>query len=248
MSSCQTQSLPFKKKEEVIERPKEPMLSECLSEKNIPIFHYDKISHSLNPLKILVFATTHGDEPSSTKIAYNWIERLKTIDSRSSWRIVPVLNPDGLKLKTRMNANKVDINRNFPTRDFETHALKYWKEKKKSAPRRFPGLKGGSERETKCAIAHIEDYKPDFVISIHAPYGILDFDGPGGSKPFFKHLAWRRLGHFPGSLGRYLWYDRKIPVLTIELKSATEVPSVEVMHELQDVSGSLAIRSVKSSK
>lgn len=223
-------------------------LPECFSEKKIPILHYDKKSSDPKSLNILVFATVHGDEPSTTIVAYNWINRLKEIDPRSSWRIIPILNPDGKNLKRRTNANAVDLNRNFPTRDFDELALKYWREKKKSAKRRFPGLKGGSEAETRCAVSHIENYRPDFVIAIHAPYGILDFDGPKNLAPSFKHLRFRRLGHFPGSLGRYMWHDRGVPVLTIELKSATKVPDEKVLHELQDMAGLLALKSAKTLK
>lgn len=236
-------SLPLKVEEEK-KRPQN-ILDECFSVNNIPIEHHEFLSTKENPLKILVISSIHGDEPSATIVAWHWIHRLRDLSPRSSWRIVPLLNPDGHRLKTRTNFNKVDVNRNFPTKDFEKEALKYWREKKKSDPRRFPGFTPASEPETKCVLSQLQDFNPDFVIAIHAPYGILDFDGPLELRPpFIKHLSWKRFGHFPGSLGRYLWHDRGIPVLTIELKSATAVPEAKVLSDLQDMAGSLAIETI----
>ena len=145
-----------------------------------------------SPKKILVFATFHGDEPEGSVVASRWIERLENLDSRNSWRIIPVMNPDGALRKTRMNANGVDLNRNFPTNDWNELAHKYWQKKAKSNPRRFPGLNGGSEPETQCAIDHIDDFQPDFLISLHTlrnsrlRWARLDF-------PNFAHLRWFRL-------------------------------------------------------
>lgn len=213
----------------------------CKSNENRSIFHYDKISSKKNPKKILVFATFHGDEPEGPVVASNWIQRLEDLDSRNSWRILPVMNPDGALRKTRMNANGVDLNRNFPTNDWNQLANKYWQQRAKSNPRRFPGPSGGSEPETQCAIEHIQDFHPDFIISLHTPYGILDFDGPRLDFPNFAHLRWFRLGTFPGSLGRYMWKDRQVPVLTVELKANDKILDIpEKMDSLQDLVGEAA--------
>lgn len=195
-------------------------LKECISEKDKPIEHYD-FSARENGLKkrILVIAGIHGDEPQSQQLALEWIKRLGKINTPSNfWRVVTELNPDGRELKSRTNANGVDLNRNFPTKDWDEVALPHWKDQQKSDPRRFPGKSGGSESEVLCAIAHINDFKPDLVISVHTPYGLFDFDGPQRKKIATNLLPWKRLGTFPGSLGRYLWDERKIPVLTIELR------------------------------
>jgi len=148
-----------------------------------------------------------------------WLSRLERIKTPSNyWRIIPLLNPDGAVLKTRTNANGVDVNRNFPTKDWDEMAVSQWHKTQKSHPRRFPGKSAGSEAETKCAMAHIEEFKPDLVVSIHTPYGLFDFDGPTHKKIKTQLLPWKRLGTFPGSLGRYMWDERKIPTLTIELR------------------------------
>jgi hypothetical protein len=195
-------------------------LKECVSGKNKPIEHFD-FSARENGLKkrILVFAGIHGDEPQSQQLAIHWLNRLRKINTPSNfWRVVPELNPDGRDLKTRTNANSVDLNRNFPTKDWDEVALQHWRNQQKNHPRRFPGKSGGSETETNCALAHIDNFKPDLVISIHTPYAVFDFDGPQHRKIATKLLPWKRLGTFPGSLGRYLWDERNIPVLTIELR------------------------------
>jgi hypothetical protein len=195
-------------------------LKECVSGLNRPIEHFD-FSARENGLKkrILVIAGIHGDEPQARQLAIQWLNRLQKINTPSNfWRVIPELNPDGSELKTRTNANSVDLNRNFPTKDWDEVALEHWKNQQKSNPRRFPGKSGGSETETQCAIAHIDNFKPDLVISIHTPYGVFDFDGPHHKKIATKLLPWKRLGTFPGSLGRYLWDERNIPVLTIELR------------------------------
>lgn len=193
-------------------------LDGCVSKDGVDIKHFDRPGAKETGKKILVFGQIHGDEPEAGELALRWIARLEKLSPANTWRIVPLVNPDGTKLKTRMNANGVDLNRNFPTKDWEGVALKHWEEKQKKDPRRYPGPHGGSEVETNCVMKHIDEFKPDVVVSIHTPYGQLDYDGPTTKRIKMKALPWLRLGTFPGSLGHYLWDERKIPVLTIELK------------------------------
>ncbi len=211
----------------------------CLSVEGKPIFHYDKAGvQNGGGKKILVISVIHGDERPAGSVSRFWLERLHTIEPRNSWRVIPVLNPDGVKYKTRTNANKIDINRNFPTRDWDENAVKYWKTSTSSNPRRFPGEQPGSEPETKCALKLMEEFRPDFIVSIHTPLNVLDFDGPKVKPPAFDYLPWKSLGHFPGSLGRYMWSERKTPVLTAELKSGMPA-SYQPFEKLQDVIGTL---------
>lgn len=216
----------------------------CKSHENIPIFHFNKTGRDNKSKRILVFSLVHGDEPESGSVGRFWMERLTTIETRNEWRIVPLINPDGLKLKTRMNARGIDVNRNFPTQDWEQEAQKYWEKKLKKDPRRNPGLIGNSEFETQCMVHHIEDFKPDFIISVHTPLALLDLDGPSIPYPKYGKLPWVRFGNYPGSLGRYMWKDRNIPVLTVELKPGTQsLKSMEDLEKLQDTAGLVAILS-----
>lgn len=213
-------------------------LSQCQSVNGTPIFHFERKGKEEKPKKILAFSLIHGDETHAGSVGRYWMERLEEIEPRNHWRVIPVLNPDGVKEKTRYNANKIDLNRNFPTKDWDELAQKYWKLHTQSSPRRFPGSQSGSEPEIKCALQHIEDFKPDFIISIHTPLNVLDFDGPKVPAPKFGYLPWKSLGHFPGSLGRYMWYERSVPVLTMELK--TSLPKTNQPFEvLQDLIGTL---------
>lgn len=210
----------------------------CVSAEGRPIYHYNKSSSLTGAKKVLVFSLIHGDETPAGTVGRYWMERLEGIDPRNSWRVIPVLNPDGVKYKTRTNANKIDINRNFPTKDWSTGAIESWKRTTKSNPRRYPGDMGGSEPETKCALHHLEDFQPDFIVSVHTPLKVLDFDGPKVSPPKFDYLPWKSLGNYPGSLGRYMWMERKTPVLTMELKDHLP-PNLEPFEKLQDIIGSL---------
>lgn len=212
---------------------------ECVSVEGHPIYHYDKKARDDKGKRVLVFSLIHGDETPAGSVGRYWIERLETIDSRNNWRVVPVLNPDGVKLKTRTNANRIDLNRNFPTKDWDESAIDIWKKKLNSNWRRNPGTQGGSEPEVKCVLKHVEDFKPDFVVSIHTPLKVLDFDGPKMKPaPKFDYLPWKSLGHYPGSLGRYLWFERDTPVLTTELHDSLP-KSYRPFEQLQDLIGTL---------
>lgn len=242
-------ALPGKTKDDMLHSACEKVkqLDGCVSEKGVNIFHFDVPARASEkaPKKILVFALVHGDEFPSGSVARSWMERLTRVEPRNIWRVIPVLNPDGVKNKTRFNANGVDVNRNFPTANWEKEALQYWETKVKKDKRRFPGNTPASEKETKCAMAHITDFQPDLILSIHTPYGVLDFDGPKIPPPKFPHIPWKSLGNYPGSLGRYMWVDRSKPTLTIELGSKNVVEKLEEFDRLQDISGDIAIKSEK---
>ncbi|SMF78332.1 M14 family zinc carboxypeptidase [Pseudobacteriovorax antillogorgiicola] len=222
------------------------VLPTCKSVAGDPIYHYDsKVQPSTRQKKVLVLGLMHGDEAEGGSVARRWMERLVDLTARNQWRIVPILNPDGWEAKTRMNANGVDINRNFPSKDWDELAHKYWVQKKGKDPRRNPGPSAGSEPETKCTIKHIEDFRPDFIVAIHTPYGVLDFDGPKIRFPNYKWIPWVSLGTFPGSLGRYMWKDKNVPVLTVELKDSKLLEKMDQLDFLQDIAGTVAMRASK---
>jgi hypothetical protein len=216
----------------------------CLSKEGRPIRHQDFVARESGLKKrILVIAQIHGDEPESGELAQHWIQRLERIRGPSNhWRIIPLANPDGTQLKTRMNANRVDLNRNFPTLDWDATALEHWKTKLGSDPRRYPGESGGSEPEVKCLVEHINNFNPDIIVSIHTPYGLFDFDGPE-VKLATGLLPWKRLGTYPGSLGRWAWDERKIPVLTLELRPDSLKHSKRHFVLLQDLVSDLILKN-----
>lgn len=199
----------------------------------------------------LVICGVHGDELNSV---YQCIHLVRDIvfDNPSRYHntrvvIAPLVNPDGFfsNPPTRQNGRGIDINRNFPTEDFDSSALPLWKDRYGSNPRKYPGVRGGSEIETKFQIALIKKYKPDKIITIHSPLGWLDIDSPNRSMGQDEtdgyvlnslfNKAWglaRNMSRmsknyplinfrvYPGSLGNYAKNQVRIPVYTLELPTS----------------------------
>lgn len=185
-------------------------------------------------LKVLVVGGIHGDELSSASLALHWIAMAQEIPAQTHWRFVPLLNPDGLLTSParRTNARGVDLNRNFPTPHWDKEAPIYWEKKVKRDPRRWPGSKPLSEPEAKYLHDEMEKFKPDLIVSIHAPYGVLDFDGPITPPAKLGRLFLDQVGIFPGSLGNYGGVHKGMPVVTIELPSAFRTPLAGEMRQM----------------
>jgi len=186
--------------------------------------------------KVLVIGGTHGDELTSISIVFKWISILQNYHSGLfHWHVAPLMNPDGALLKraTRPNANNVDLNRNMPTPDWYRSSSERWK-KINNDPRKNPGSEPASEPETQWLIHEIETFKPDAIVSVHAPYGILDFDSPDltTAPKSFGRLRLNLLGTYPGSLGNYAGISRDIPVLTLELPHSWVMPKSYEVNEI----------------
>jgi murein peptide amidase A len=180
------------------------------------------------PKRILMVGGIHGDELTSVEIAFTWLARLGDAQARQHhWKVVPLLNPDGFLIAkpTRMNARGVDLNRNFPTPNWAKEAKKYWEVTTGKDPRRFPGTQPLSEPESRWLDGQLKSFKPDVVISIHAPLGLLDFDGPPPPPRKIGRLFLDQIGLYPGSLGNYAGLHRGVPVVTLELPNAQEMVS-----------------------
>jgi hypothetical protein len=181
--------------------------------------------------KILFIGGIHGDEYSSVSATFKWLKVLESHHSgKFHWLFLPLANPDGLLRKTsqRMNAKGVDLNRNFPPYGDEASAsLSYWANEAKKDPRRYPGSTPLSEPETKAMVEIIDSFKPDVIVSVHAPYDLLDFDGETDTDAPKKlgPLDLQLLGTYPGSLGNYAWLKLKIPVITLELPNSDVIPA-----------------------
>ena len=194
-----------------------------------------RTDRSDNPtLRVLVVGGIHGDELSSASVALHWLRMAEHSSAETPqpvhWRFIPALNPDGLfsQPPRRVNANGVDLNRNFPTPNWQRDAKNYWENRTRKDPRRYPGIKPLSEPESKFLHDQMQSFKPQLIVSIHAPYGVLDFDGPvkGAYVPPSRlgRLYLDQLGIFPGSLGNYGGVHQGIPVVTIELPNSTRTP------------------------
>lgn len=227
----------------ISKRLREVSLDECLSAglqvshgksvKGMPLLikEYKPKPQQRPQARIMLIGGTHGDELSSTSIVFKW---MKTLDAHHSglfhWHVTPLLNPDGLFAKNpqRMNANGVDLNRNFATTDWQRESLAYWVKHTKQDPRRYPGKAALSEPETHWLAQEIDRFRPNVIVSVHAPYNLLDFDGPPKASPKkLGNIYLSLLGTFPGSMGRYAGVMKNIPVITIELPNAQDTPSAK---------------------
>ncbi|MEK6806693.1 MAG: M14 family murein peptide amidase A [Pseudomonadota bacterium] len=190
------------------------------------------------PRRVLLIGGIHGDELSSVSIVFQWMQKQLTHGPAQDfhWHVVPALNPDGLlkQKSTRVNARGVDLNRNFDTPDWRSDAQAYWEKRTRKDPRRNPGPLPESEPETRWLASEIATFKPAAVIQVHAPYGLLDFDGPRMPPRKIGFLNLRQLGTYPGSLGNYAGLKLNLPTITLELPKAGALPSATQIAALWD--------------
>jgi protein MpaA len=185
--------------------------------------------------KVLLIGGIHGDEYSSVSIIFKWLATLnKHHSGLFHWLVIPLLNPDGLlrKESQRINENNVDLNRNFPINDWKNTAIKYWIEKTGKNPRYYPGPEALSEPESNWLLGHINVFRPDVIVSVHAPHGIIDHDGPRIAPSKLGTLYLDYLGTYPGSLGNYAGVQYQIPVITIELPYAGIMPTKDEINSI----------------
>jgi murein peptide amidase A len=175
----------------------------------------------------LIFAAIHGNEANSAVVASRLVAHL--IDSPEAWQgrcvgVIPVANPDGLAKNSRTNVNQVDVNRNFPAKNWE-----------KSKPgSTFGGNAAESEPETRAIIRAVESLRPARIVSIHSITGDRygnNYDGPADElarlmQTHNKYRVMKSIGYpTPGSFGSWAGVDRQIPTITLELPHDEPGPS-----------------------
>jgi len=112
-----------------------------------------------NGVRVLVVGCLHGNECAGLPI----LDILKSMPAPSNidlW-ILPKLNPDGTLLNIRQNANKVDLNRNFPVR---------WKPLGKSGFWQWAGTGPATEPEVKSMLSLGKIIQPQLSIWYHQDY------------------------------------------------------------------------------
>ncbi|WP_439589292.1 M14 family zinc carboxypeptidase [Hydrogenophaga sp.] len=198
-----------------------------------PLFARDVVGPDAR-LRVLVVGAMHGDELSSASVALHWIQHAVQTPVNAHWRFLPALNPDGLLARParRTNARGVDLNRNFPTPNWKRDAKVYWEQRTRKDPRRWPGPSPLSEPESRFLHEEMARFQPHLIVSIHAPYGVLDFDGPGVPPPQLGRLYLDQVGIFPGSLGNYGGVHQGMPVVTVELPNAFRTPLDAEMRQM----------------
>ena len=203
------------------------------SVKGIPLWSTDIVppAETPQPLRVLVLGGIHADEAASVILVMDWIARARQGGTAQPvhWRMAPLVNPDGFFLpsRTRGNFHGVDLNRNFATHQWSEQARQYWVKATRRDPRRFPGPTALSEPESLWVHQQIESFQPQLIVSVHAPYGVLDFDGPPPPPSRLGNLMLDQVGIYPGSLGNYGGIVLGVPVVTIELRNATRLPATD---------------------
>lgn len=170
------------------------------------------------PKTTLIMAGVHGDEQDGVEVVREVVSSLSTLpkDVLDDYRIVvmPCANPDGYEANTRQNANGIDINRNFPDKTFGTG--------KRS--KKFNGGKiAASEPETKAILDVVGNFKPSLIISLHSALACVNYNGPCVrlARRISKATGLPAVGDVgyptPGSMGNYFGFDKRLPVITLEL-------------------------------
>jgi murein peptide amidase A len=165
---------------------------------------------------LLLLGGMHGDEPQGTHVLLRLLADPSLSTRELAWRtvvVVPALNPDGLRAGTRVNGRGVDLNRNLPTENWQPRSAK---------PEHHPGPAPASEPETQSLIRLVEEMHPALIVTLHAPYACINYDGPAEEEA--KRLAaalgypvWEEIGYpTPGSFGTWAGVERGIPTLTVE--------------------------------
>lgn len=173
------------------------------------------------PCRLLVFAGIHGEEAETTFALSRALRQLAEPSPHAA--VVLAANPDGLMRGTRGNARGVELNRNFPTSDWQPDPVPH--RSTLEDPRDVllsPGTAPGSEPETRALIALIGELAPAAVVSLHAPLACID---DANASPLGEWIADRTSLPFvqdvgyptPGSFGTW-GKEHGVPVVTYEFE------------------------------
>lgn len=171
------------------------------------------------PCRMLIHGGIHGEEGETTVMLSRALRLLGAPSPHCA--VVLAANPDGLVRGTRSNARGVDLNRNFPTSDWQPEPV--LNRSTLDAPRDVafsPGSAPGSEPEVSALIGLIEELRPEIVVALHAPLACIDSLNPG---PLAHWLAKRTgmelvtdVGYpCPGSFGTW-GAENGVDVVTYE--------------------------------
>ncbi len=141
---------------------------------------------------------------------------------RVTLTIVEDVNPDGRAAGERCNGNGVDLNRNFPARNY--------------APGADRGTAALSEPEARALHDLLLELRPDVVFVAHSSSAgesgarsFINFDGPADAlaRAFSNQSGYpvvlsSDIHSTPGSLGSFAGVDLGIPTLTIEYERGRE--------------------------
>jgi protein MpaA len=181
--------------------------------RSIPVFISDVKPSQQKWLYLM--AGTHGDEVEGIHVLQELFTWLKTEHTLKDMPVVviPILNVDGYCAGTRVNAHRVDLNRNMPTKDWSPEA---------SQEKYNPGPRPLSEPENQFLVRVLDKYRPGVILSFHTWKPILNYNGD--SKDVAEFLAGFNnypldgdIGYpTPGSFGSFVPEKYQAGVLTFE--------------------------------
>ena len=165
---------------------------------------------------ILFLGVTHGEEPQGKFLIEKFLKKIKEEKQNfnNNLYFIPCLNPDGMAKGKRGNSNNVDINRNFPTKNYIKTTFD---------DGTTSGDFANSETETKFLSNIIENIKFDVILSFHAPFAVVNYDGNAQNiaqkiSEITGYPVQADIGYpTPGSFGTFCGAERKIPIITLEV-------------------------------
>ena len=169
---------------------------------------------------ILIIGCFHGDEPQGKYLIEKYLS--KKHDSNLSF--IPCLNEYGYKNNIRTNANGVDLNRNFPTKNWILSEKDNY----------YGGIEPASEKETRFVIDTVKKLKPKLIITLHAPYKVVNYDGDARkiSEKISEIIGYpveESIGYpTPGSFGTWAGVERNIPTITLELDEKANLETLKI--------------------
>lgn len=184
------------------------------------------------PVDLLLMASMHGDECESTVVLSEALRRVP--EHALAHPVILAVNPDGMALGTRANARGVDLNRNWPTRNWTPRTVHYKAHGETVRDIELsPGDKPASEPETQALLRLVEELRPRAIVSLHAPLGCIE---DPDQKPLARWIA-REVGLplvpdvgylTPGSFGTWS-VEQGINIITWELPPEA-IPALLASH------------------
>ena len=111
---------------------------------------------------VAVVGVIHGNEEAGLLITDQLVNM--QIPSGINLWVIPSMNPDGTALDRRGNANRVDLNRNFPYGWARIGQPGYWQ---------YAGPNRASEPETKALVKFFREIKPALGLWYHQDLNII---------------------------------------------------------------------------
>ena len=131
---------------------------------------------------VLVVGCIHGNEDAGIAVTKLLLRAPRPAAGRLL--VISDLNPDGRRAHTRVNADGVDLNRNFPSE---------WRANGRRGDLEWGGPRPLSEPEARFARAVVRRYRPDVSIWFHQPQDVVRAWGPSvrAARRYARAARWR---------------------------------------------------------